>query len=297
MGKIEKFDICVCGYSFKDSIYELDSFPEENSNKSYKASVVNKFGGVFNTLRALRFLNKKLKIKVVTILGKDEEGNQGLEEIKKLKVNHQSIFYSDLTNKSLHIINKKKNTKTFIVQFNSKKIKIINNIKDSLWVHFMYLDNNEFIDQFKNIVLNKRKDQFFSADLSRRSISKLNLKKYLAKIDLLICSTKELPSLFKTNKCKEFNKFSIEKLKTLSKTITYIVVHNKRKSLCFIDGKIIEVDNQNIVNNKNFHITGAGDTYTAALINEFIINKLIDNKSISKAHRIASKFCAGKIKI
>ena len=297
MGKIEKFDICVCGYSFKDTIYELDSFPEENTNKSYETSVVNKFGGVFNTLRALRYLNKKLKIKVVTILGKDEEGNQGLEEIKKLKVNHQSIFYSDLTNKSLHIINKKKNTKTFIVQFNSKKIKIINNIKDSLWVHFMYLDNNEFIDQFKNIVLNKRKDQFFSADLSRRSIAKLSLKKYLAKIDLLICSTKELPSLFKTNKCKEFNKFSIEKLKTLSKTITYIVVHNKHKSLCFIDGKIIEVDNQNIVNNKNFHITGAGDTYTAALINEFIINKLIDNKSISKAHRIASKFCAGNIKI
>ena len=62
-------------------------------------------------------------------------------------------------------------------------------------------------------------------------------------------------------------------------------------------GKIIEVDNQNMVNNKNFHITGAGDTYTAALINEFIINKLIDNKSISKAHRIASKFCAGNIKI
>ena len=110
MGKIEKFDICVCGYSFKDTIYELDSFPEENSNKSYKASVVNKFGGVFNTLRALRFLNKKLKIKVVTILGKDEEGNQGLDEIKKLKVNHQSIFYSDLTNKSLHTINKKKIT-------------------------------------------------------------------------------------------------------------------------------------------------------------------------------------------
>ena len=92
MSKIEKFDICVCGYSFKDSIYELDSFPVENTNKSYNASVINKFGGVFNTLRALRFLNKKLKIKVVTILGKDQEGEQGLKEIKNLKVNHNSFF-------------------------------------------------------------------------------------------------------------------------------------------------------------------------------------------------------------
>ena len=297
MSKIEKFDICVCGYSFKDTIYELDSFPEENTNKSYDASVINKFGGVFNTLRALRFLNKKLRIKVVTILGKDEEGQQGLKEIKKLKVNHNSIFYSDSTNKSLHIVNKKKNTKTFIVQFNSKKIKIINSIKDARWVHFMYLDNNEFIDQFKNIVLNKRKDQFFSADLSRRSVADLNLTKYLAKIDFLVCSTKELPSLFQSNKCKEFNKFSMQKLKNLSKIINYIVVHNKHKSLAFIDGKITEVNNKNKVNNNNFHITGAGDTYTATLINEFIINKMIDNKSISTAHKIASKFCGGKIKI
>ena len=39
MNKILKFDICVCGYSFKDTIYELNSFPEENSNKSYDAVV------------------------------------------------------------------------------------------------------------------------------------------------------------------------------------------------------------------------------------------------------------------
>ena len=95
MNKILKFDICVCGYSFKDTIYELNSFPEENSNKSYDAVVSNKFGGVFNTLRALRFLNKKIKIKVLTILGNDEDGNQGLKEIKKLNINHHSIVFNN----------------------------------------------------------------------------------------------------------------------------------------------------------------------------------------------------------
>jgi len=297
MSKLLKFDICVCGYSFKDTIFELDSFPEENSNKSYNAVVSNKFGGVFNTLRALRFLNKNIKIKVVTILGEDEGGKQGLKEIKKLNVNHHSVVFNNSTSTSLNIINKNKNTKTFIVQFNSKKIRKISNIEDSRWVHFMYLDNIEFINQFKKIVLNKKKGQFFSADLSRRIISKLDLTKYLNKLDFLICSTKELPSLFKSNKCKEFNQHSLQKIKKLSKNIKYIVVHNKFKSLGFIDGVLIEVNNKNLVNNKNINITGAGDTFTASLINDFITNNMIDNKSISNAHKIASKFCMGKIKI
>ena len=297
MSKVRKFDICVCGYSFKDTIYELDGFPKENSNKSYNAVVSNKFGGVFNTLRAIRYLNKKIKIKVVTILGKDEDGKEAVKELKKLRVNHESIAFSGKTNKSLNIINKKKNTKTFVVQFDTNIIKHINNIDDSKWVHFMYLDNIEFIDQFKKIVLSKNKNQFFSADLSRRTISKLDLNKYLNKLDFLICSTKELPSLFKSNKCIEFNKFSLKKLKSLSKNIKYIVVHNKFKSLGFINGKLIEVKNKNIVNNKNINITGAGDTYTASLINDFIINKMIDYKSINNAHKVASKFCTRKIKL
>ena len=297
MSKLLKFDICVCGYSFKDTIFELDSFPEENSNKSYNAVVSNKFGGVFNTLRALRFLNKNIKIKVVTILGEDADGKQGLKEIKKLNVNHHSVVFNNSTSTSLNIINKKNNTKTFIVQFNSKKIRKISNIEDSRWVHFMYLDNIEFINQFKKIVLNKKKCQFFSADLSRRIISKLDLTKYLNKLDFLICSTKELPSLFKSNKCKEFNQHSLQKIKKLSKNIKYIVVHNKFKSLGFIDGVLIEVNNKNLVNNKNINITGAGDTFTASLINDFITNNMIDNKSISNAHKIATKFCMGKIKI
>ena len=161
----------------------------------------------------------------------------------------------------------------------------------------MYLDNIEFINQFKKIVLNKKKGQFFSADLSRRTISKLDLTKYLNKLDFLICSTKELPSLFKSNRCNEFNKYSMQIIKKLSKKIKYIVVHNKFKSLGFIDGTLIEVKNNNLVNNKNINITGAGDTFTASLINDFITNNKIDNKSISDAHKIASKFCMGKIKI
>ena len=69
------------------------------------------------------------------------------------------------------------------------------------------------------------------------------------------------------------------------------------QSLGFIDGTLIEVKNNNLVNNKNINITGAGDTFTASLINDFITNNMIDNKSIYNAHKIASKFCMGKIKI
>ena len=48
-----------------------------------------------------------------------------LKEIKKLNINHNSIVFNNSTSTSLNIINKKKNTKTFIVRFNSKKIQKI----------------------------------------------------------------------------------------------------------------------------------------------------------------------------
>ena len=66
----------------------------------------------------------------------------------------------------------------------------------------------------------------------------------------------------------------MQKIKKLSKKIKYIVVHNKFKSLGFIDGILIEVKNNNLVNNKNINITGAGDTFTASLINDFITNNI-----------------------
>ena len=297
MSKKFKFDICVCGHSFKDIIYEIDDFPKENSNRSYNAVVSYKFGGVFNTLRALRFLNKKIKIKVATILGEDSEGAEALKEIKKIKIDHQAIIFKNSMNTSLNIINKKKNTKTFIVQFNSQKVKYNNQIDDSNWIHFMYLDNLEFVNQFRKLVLNKNPGQFFSADLSRRSISKLDLTKYLNKIDFLICSTKELPSLFKSKKCIEFNNYSLNNLEKLSKKIPYIIVHNKNKSIGYIKGKKIRVINKKLVSDKNIKITGAGDTYTASLIEHFINKKMIDNRSIISAHRFASNFCRGKVNI
>ena len=74
-------------------------------------------------------------------------------------------------------------------------------------------------------------------------------------------------------------------------------MHNKFKSLGFFNGELIEVYNKNLVNNKNINITGAGDTYSASLINDFIVNKMIDYKSINNAHKLASKFCMGKTRI
>ena len=212
-----------------------------------------------------------------------------------MKINHESVIFNNKTSNSLHLINRKKNTKTFIVQFNNKKINNFKNIDDSQWIHFMYLDNKEFLDQFNKLILNKKENQFFSADLSKRSFSKLNLKKYLYKLDFLICSTKELPSLFSSQKCIEFNKYSINKLKNLSKIIKFIVVHNKKKSLSFIDGRQIEVKNRINTSNANVNITGAGDTYAAYIIFDLFNKKMIDNKSILKAHKFSSEYCLGKL--
>ena len=46
----------------------------------------------------------------------------------------------------------KRNTKR--IKFLSKKPKKRMNIGDSSWVHFMYLDNIQFIDKFGNLIIN-----------------------------------------------------------------------------------------------------------------------------------------------
>ena len=123
-----KFDICVCGHVFKDIIYILDEYPKENSNRQYDADVIIKFGGILNTIRGLRFLNKKIKIKATSIVGNDSDGKLILNELNSLKINNTEIAKNNTTNNSLNIINKKRNTKTFIVRFLSRKPKKLLNI-------------------------------------------------------------------------------------------------------------------------------------------------------------------------
>ena len=290
-----KFDICVCGHVFKDIIYILDEYPKESTNKHYDADVIIKFGGILNTIRGLRFLNKKIKIKATSIVGNDEDGKLIINELNNLKINNKEIKKNNITNNSLNIINKKKNTKTFIVRFLSKKPEKSFNISDSKWVHFMYLDNKEFLDQFGSLVINKKPGQFFSADISNRSISKINLKKYLKKLDCLIFSTKEIPSLFKSKKCKEFNNYSMSKLKGLSSLVKNIIVHNNKKSIAFIDGFFYESKNFNKVYKNNYNITGAGDNYSSFIINQLISKKMFSENSLSEAHKFSSDYCMGKL--
>ena len=295
MKKNFKFDICICGHVFKDIIYILDSYPKENSNKHYDAEVITKYGGILNTIRGLRFLNKSLKIKASSIVGNDEDGKLIINELKKLKINYNDIQKNNLTNNSLHLINKKRNTKTFIVRFLSKKPKKTLNIADSKWVHFMYLDNKEFLKQFGNLVMKKKSGQFFSADISNRTIDNVDLKKYLKMMDCLIFSTKEIPSLFKSNDCLEFNKHSMSKLKDLSILVKKIIVHNNKKSIAFIDGFFYESENLKKIHKQKFNITGAGDNFSSFIINQLISKKMFSKISLSDAHKFSSDYCLGKL--
>ena len=53
-----KFDITICGHTYFDIIYLLKSFPRERDD--IRNPVVKKqFGGIFNTIRGLRKINKK----------------------------------------------------------------------------------------------------------------------------------------------------------------------------------------------------------------------------------------------
>ena len=289
-----KFDLCICGHTFKDTIYILEEFPKESSD-TRMSSVLHRFGGIFNTIRGIRHLNKKINMKAVTILGKDQDGETAIQELKKINVNHKSIAQNNLTNNVLVFISKLKSTKTVIVRFLSKKPKKKMNIADSSWVHFMYLDNKAFIQQFGNLVLDKKPGQFFSADISDKSINKFKLNKYLNKLDCLIFSTKELPPLFKDRKCKEFNKVSMKKIFNLSKKINHLVVHNKFESIAIHNGKLFSVKNINKIDHNNPNILGAGDHFASSIINHMISKKIPSIKMLTNGHKFASNYCLGKL--
>ncbi|MBP00662.1 MAG: hypothetical protein CMG34_05555 [Candidatus Marinimicrobia bacterium] len=159
----------------------------------------------------------------------------------------------------------------------------------------MYLDNVQFIDKFGNLVLNKKPGQFFSADISDKSLNKFNLDKYLNKLDCLIFSTKELPTLFKNEKCKEFNQTSMKNILNLSKKINYIIIHNKKKSIYVDHGKIFTVKNNNKIDYKNPNILGAGDHFAASIINDMISKKTKPENMLKKAHKFSSDYCLGKL--
>jgi len=278
----------------KDMIYTLKRYPKESSD-TRDATLITRFGGIANTIRGIRYLNKKIKMKSVTILGKDQDGDNAIQELKKLKVDYKSIIRNGLTSDVVILISKLKSTKTVIVRFLSKKPKKMPNISDSSWVHFMYLDNVQFIDKFGNLVLNKKPGQFFSADISDKSLNKFNLDKYLNKLDCLIFSTKELPTLFKNEKCKEFNQTSMKNILNLSKKINYIIIHNKKKSIYVDHGRIFTVKNNNKIDYKNPNILGAGDHFAASIINDMISKKTKPENMLKKAHKFSSDYCLEKL--
>ena len=79
-----RFDICVCGHTMKDMIYTLKKYPKESSD-TRDATLVTRFGGISNTIRGIRYLNKKIK-----------QGNKNRHELTRLyqrmyKINRTSV--------------------------------------------------------------------------------------------------------------------------------------------------------------------------------------------------------------
>ena len=94
---------------------QLKIIPESKLNAQaaqVDEKVKKQFGGAFNTIKALRRVNKSLKIDVVTILGKDHIGNIAIKELKKNKVGTKNIIRSEQTNDDIILINQKNNSKT-----------------------------------------------------------------------------------------------------------------------------------------------------------------------------------------
>ncbi len=282
-------DITICGHIYYDIIYLLDRFPKEKDD--IRNPIVKKqFGGAFNTLKALRRINKKLKINAMSILGKDHIGNEAIKELKKLKVQTSNIVRSNQTNDDFIIINQKNNSKTVFPRTFNNKIKKLPNLKKTKWIHFMYLDNIEFLDAYSGIIVNKNNKQIYSADISNKKFKKTNIKKYLPFFDYLIFSTKELNSILGGSNYKNFTPIVIKKLKNLNKIVPNIIVHSKSKSMFFHDQTFISYDYR-IKTNEKLNILGAGDNFAACILNELISKKTISKHSLEKAHKFATAYC------
>ena len=299
------YDIITFGSAAWDIFLKLDKFKTVKSDKftrgqglcldlGSKVDVKNIFlsSGGGGTNAAATFAKQGFRTAFCGMVGSDIFGKEIIEELKKLKIDTQFIFKTDLkpTNFSVIFNTGPKKDKTIIAYrgaagFLDKRIIPWSKLK-AKWFYLAPL-TGELADITEEIVNFAYKNKIKIAfNPGKYQLSQKNLKRILKKVDVLFLNREEASLLTKIPYNKEKEIF-----KKLDQMCPGIAIIGSSKGIKASDNKRIYQFKSSKI--KIIDRTGAGDAFASGFVSEFI--KKNDIKYAIKLGMANSASCMKKL--
>ena len=299
------YDVITFGSAAWDIFLKLDKFKTIKSDKfsrgrglcldlGSKVDVKNIFlsSGGGGTNAAATFAKQGFRTAFCGMVGSDIFGKEIIEELKKIKIDTQFIFKTDLkpTNFSVIFNTGPKKDKTIIAYrgatgFLNKRIIPWSKLK-AKWFYLAPL-TGELADMAEEIVNFAYKNKIKIAfNPGKYQLSQKNLKRILKKVDVLFLNLEEASLLTKIPYNKEKEIF-----KKLDQMCPGIAIIGSSKGIKASDNKRIYQFKSSKI--KIVDRTGAGDAFASGFVSEFI--KKNDIKYAIKLGMANSASCMKKL--
>ena len=299
------YDVITFGSAAWDVFLKLDKFKTIKSNKFARGQglcldlgskidvkEIFLFSGGGGTNTAATFAKQGFRTAFCGMVGSDIFGKEIIEELKKLKIDTQFIFKTDLkpTNFSVIFNTGPKKDKTIIAYrgaagFLNKRIIPWSKLK-AKWFYLAPL-TGELADITEEIVNFAYKNKIKIAfNPGKYQLSQKNLKRILKKIDVLFLNREEASLLTKIPYNKEKEIF-----KKLDQMCPGIAIIGSSKGIKASDNKRIYQFKSSKI--KIVDRTGAGDAFVSGFVSEFI--KKNDIKYAIKLGMANSASCMKKL--
>ncbi len=237
-------------------------------NEKIEGERVLFFTGGGGATSAAVFTNLGLKTAFCTMIGKDSLGTIVLEDLRRFKINDRFIFRTDKKQTSCSVIFSGKKGKVILPYRGASRILSINDIpfKDikAKWFYLAPLSGKLVQDFLKIIETAKKKNIKTALNPSRFQLEMAEIKKALAKTDILILNQEEAGFLTKIPFKKE--KAVFKKLDKLTQGIC--IMTKGIKGVTVSDGEFLYTAPSLKV--KVVDETGAGDSFGSGFVAQYI---------------------------
>jgi len=235
-------------------------------------------GGACNT--AATFAKIGLNVAVNCKVGKDDDGEAMIKNLKKLEINTDLIQIDEnkKTGFSLVVVNKKGGDRViFVYKGASDFLKIKKeSIGKTKWIYLTSLAGNwkEDLEEINKAVKENKIKLAWNPGATQIAAGKKELKKFLENTEMLIVNKDEAIELIQSDESVKLDYNEINDIATLSK-----IIKNWGPEIVVItdgpDGAYVS-DENNILyspptSNAKVDSTGAGDSFGSALVGGYIL--------------------------
>ena len=264
---ILRYDVLTVGSATLDTFLDTSMIAKPGDKILVNKIIKHSGGSATNSAAVLAKFG--LKVKMLTKLGADLEGEFILKEMKNYKVKniclHHSLKHSDVST----IINQDKDRTIYVHKGASTHLNINDYKKSQLnakWFYIGSLMDNSF-NVAKDLTCyaqEKKVKVLFNPSLYLASKGKNYLKPVLEKTNLLILNFEEAQALLKTKSVQPLN--LLKQLQFLGPQ-SVIITDGKKKLYALDNNDYYELIPINV---KIVHTAGAGDAFAATMLGAMI---------------------------